>query len=190
MVQNRHSRILPTAPHHVWELLTNVPYELISSAPYEGNGVFPDAWGGFRAPSGFIPNAPAGHGPFNYIVKTVEPGRRLMFKSVDGKSEFGFVMEQQRDHTKVSYVLDMPLHGKEYFRYQLVGRHLHNAWINDVFDNIERAVTLQLAQPAQWSPWVKLLRRFIGTVKVYDHTWNEGKPDTVPGKPEKIMATL
>ncbi|MEM1418366.1 MAG: SRPBCC family protein, partial [Myxococcota bacterium] len=45
--------------------------------------------------------------------------------------------------------------------WSLVVRPLHDALIEDAFDNAERALTGDVARPARWSLRVRLLRRVL-----------------------------
>jgi hypothetical protein len=60
--------------------------------------------------------------------------------------------------TLLRHVLDWQLSGPMFLAWPLVIRWAHDAVVEEMFDNAERAAGHELARPARRSPWVRLLR--------------------------------
>ncbi|MFJ5988546.1 SRPBCC family protein [Lentzea sp. NPDC092896] len=119
--------------------------------------LWPPAWGRqeFDRPLGV--GADGGHGPIRYHCTSFTPGESITFAFREGHgthtlSASGTVIRHE-------LVGDFPLAAR--IRWALVVRWLHDACLEDLFDNFERAAGREPATPARWSPWVRLVRRVI-----------------------------
>ncbi|MDX8145178.1 SRPBCC family protein [Lentzea sp. BCCO 10_0061] len=122
--------------------------------------LWPPAWGKqeFDRPLGV--GADGGHGPIRYRCTEFKPGESITFEftEVSGThtlSASGTVIRHE-------LIGDFDLAAR--LRWALVVRWLHDACLEDLFDNFERAAGREPAAPARWSPWVRLVRRVIGAV--------------------------
>ncbi|MDF0530722.1 DUF2867 domain-containing protein [Tsukamurella sp. 8F] len=105
--------------------------------------------------------ADGGHGPIRYRVVDYEPGRRVRFEfhstpGVSGHHEL--VVSPDGDGSLVRHILTArspwPLG-------LILGEtlmHLHDACVEDMLDNAERAATGTVRAPSRWSPRVRALR--------------------------------
>lgn len=120
--------------------------------------LWPPAWGKqeFDRPLGV--GADGGHGPIRYHCTSFTPGESITFAFRDGHGTH--TLSASGTVVRHDLVGDFPLVAR--IRWTLVVRWLHDACLEDLFDNFERAAGREPAAPARWSPWVRLVRRVIG----------------------------
>lgn len=126
------------------------------------------AWPPVRFDRPLAVGADGGHarGRIRYAVTGYEPGRRVRFTFgssglVRGHHEFT-IEPQGATRCVLRHVLDVEPKGpRAALALSLVVRWLHDAVLEDLLDNAERAATGTLARPARWSPWVRVLRRTL-----------------------------
>lgn len=130
--------------------------------------------------------ADGGHGPIPYTVAAYEPGRRIRFRfdpalGIDGHHEL-VVEPVATDRCVLRHELEGEAHGAVFLRWMCVLRWLHDALIEDLFDNAQQAITGKVVRPARWSPWVRLLRRTAARRRgrQQHHTRNESS--TMPSR--------
>ncbi|WP_052665231.1 DUF2867 domain-containing protein [Nitriliruptor alkaliphilus] len=104
--------------------------------------------------------ADGGHGPVRYWVSEHEPGRRVRFTfhpgfGLDGHHELT-VDPLGPDRCVVRHVLEARTTGAMRLLVPTVVRWLHDAEVEDLLDGMERVATGEVADPARWSPWVRL----------------------------------
>jgi hypothetical protein len=106
--------------------------------------------------------AAGGHGPIRYRVTAHEPGRRVEFTIEPGLGLHGrhtFTAEPAGARgTLLRHVAEGRLSGPMVLAWPLAVRWGHDAVLEDLLDNAERAVGHPPARPARWSPWVRMLR--------------------------------
>jgi hypothetical protein len=107
--------------------------------------------------------ADGGHGPIRYRVTAYEPGRRVRCTfdprmGVDGYHE-AVVEAIGSDRCVLRHELQGQASASMYVRWTFIIRCFHDALIEDLLDNAERAATGTVLHPARWSAWVRLLRR-------------------------------
>lgn len=105
--------------------------------------------------------ADGGHGPIRYWVSDYEPGRRVRFTfhpeaGLDGYHELA-VEPRGRGRCVIRHTLDGSGRGWVRVVAPVVLRPLHDAVVEDMFDNAELAATGRVGTPARWSWWVRLL---------------------------------
>ncbi|WP_222851678.1 DUF2867 domain-containing protein [Phytoactinopolyspora mesophila] len=121
------------------------------------------AWVPMRFDRPLQVGADGGHGEVRYWVSAYEPGRRIEFTfhpetGITGRHELS--VEPIADgRCVVRHVLEARPRGVMRVLVPLVVRWLHDAVLEDLLDNAELAATGRVAQPARWSPWVRLWRR-------------------------------
>lgn len=129
--------------------------ELLQRVHEPESGVWPaDAWPPLRLDRGLEPGSSGGHGPIRYAVDERTPTRvRFAFapdSGLVGWHEFRIeedvlVHELHLDHPSRSLrLLILPL---------------HDALIEDLFDNMVALGREESPPPRRWSPRVRLLRR-------------------------------
>jgi len=122
--------------------------------------LWPPAWGKqeFDRPLGV--GADGGHGPIRYHCTSFTPGESITFAFREGHGTH--TLSASGTVVRHELVGDFPLATR--IRWALVVRWLHDACLEDLFDNFERAAGREPAAPARWSPWVRLVRRVIGAL--------------------------
>jgi len=109
--------------------------------------------------------ATGGHGAIRYSVIAYEPGKKVTFEFI---SPLGFegthwfeIVSHGSSGTILRHTIDMSLVGSALLSWPIVVRPLHDALVEDALTNAQVALGEQ-PTPARWSPWVRLLRGFVG----------------------------
>lgn len=123
-------------------------------------------WPALRLDRGLVVGSAGGHGPIRYHVSDYQPGRSLEFTfeptmGIDGTHSL-LVEAPEPGVTILRHVIAGRLRGRMRWVWPLAIRWLHDALIEDLLDNAERELTGAVTRPARWSPWVRLLRRWLG----------------------------
>jgi hypothetical protein len=122
--------------------------------------------------------AAGGHGAIRYRVTAHQPGRRVEFTFDPGQGLHGrhTVTAEAAGPaaTLLRHVTEGRASGMMLAGWPLAVRWLHDAVLEDLFDNAERAVGAEPARRARWSPWVRLLHRL---------TADRAAPTSVPDTP-------
>ncbi|SFR20974.1 hypothetical protein SAMN04488564_105408 [Lentzea waywayandensis] len=119
--------------------------------------LWPPAWGKqeFDRPLGV--GADGGHGPIRYRCTSFTPGESITFAFREGDGTH--TLSASGTVVRHELIGDFSLASR--IRWALVIRWLHDACLEDLFDNFERAAGREPATPARWSPWVRLVRRVV-----------------------------
>ncbi|MEJ7703100.1 MAG: hypothetical protein WKF47_05360 [Geodermatophilaceae bacterium] len=152
-------------------------HERVIAAPAEAVGVLLDGLGSdrdrlwpapawppmqFDRPLGV--GADGGHDEIRYAVSAYEPGRRVTFRfhPVTGLDGFHALEVEPIDGATcvLRHVLEAQPRGRMRLLTPTVVRWLHDAVVEDLLDNAERAATGTVARPYRYSVWVRLLRWF------------------------------
>lgn len=155
-VLNVHERLLPAGPAEVGALL--------DSLATDADRLWPGAdWPPMRLAGGLAPGSSGGHGPVRYTVCAYAPGQWVRFVFGGPRGFHGFheysVHPVDAEHAVLRHTLTMHARGPARLTWPLAYRHFHDAVLEDSLDHAERAVTGQVARPARWSRYVRLLRR-------------------------------
>jgi hypothetical protein len=156
MVCNVHERLVPAPLAEVGPLLDRLggPDDVLWPSP---------AWVPMVLDGPVAVGVAGGHGPIRYRVTAYEPGRRVdfVFDPRTGlRGTHTFTAEAAGpDATLLRHVLAGRLGGVARLTWPLAIRWLHDAVLEDLFDNAVCAVGARPARPARWSPWVRLVRR-------------------------------
>ena len=110
--------------------------------------------------------ADGGHDDIYYYVSEFEPGRRVRFSfrprtGIIGAHELSLDALDER-RTRIRHVLIGRTRGAMRLMFSAAVEPLHDAVIEDLFDNAEREVTGSVIRPTSWSPRVRVLRRLTG----------------------------
>lgn len=155
MVRNVHERIVPAPIERVGPLLDRIggPHDVLWPSP----GWQPMVLDG---PPGV--GTAGGHGEIRYRVTGYVPGRRIEFAFAPETGLLGrhtFTAEPAGpDRTLLRHVIDGRLAGLARLTWPLAIRWAHDAVLEELFDNAERAVGAEPERPARRSAWVRLLR--------------------------------
>ncbi|GEK79429.1 SRPBCC family protein [Agrococcus baldri] len=129
MVKNVHERIVAGTPEAVWSVLA------------DPGSLYPASSGSFELPDGLYPGAPVRHDGTRYRVAEVEPGRRLWFdvgRSMRGGH--GFELRPVEGGTLVRHSIDGRLGGLLGVLWPITVRRQHDAALEGMLDNLERAM--------------------------------------------------
>lgn len=159
MVVNVHERTVRASTVEVGELLDG-----LSSFR---DRLWPTQWPPMRFDGPLRAGSSGGHGPVRYVVESVEPGRRVVFRftrprGFQGTHEFS-VHDAGAGQTTLRHTLKIRPHGCAHASWPLLWRPLHDALMEDCMD---RAVAqLTTSSPGSvWSLRVRLLRACAATV--------------------------
>lgn len=170
-VHNVHERLVQAPVEEVGPLLDRLggPDDVLWPSP---------AWSPMVLDRPMAVGAAGGHDSFRYRVTRYEPGRLVEFTADPGQGLSGrhtFTAEPAGPaSTRVRHVLDARSTGAMRLGWPLVVRWLHDAHLEDLFDNAERAVGGEPERPASWSPWVRVLMRLAA---------ERAQPTAVPDTP-------
>lgn len=107
--------------------------------------------------------AVGGHGPIRYRVTAHVPGRMVEFTVDPGVGLVGthtFVVEPVGpSRTRLRHAIEGSTAGWMRLAWPSAVRWLHDAVLEDLLDRAERVAGTGPQRPAQWSRWVRLLRR-------------------------------
>jgi hypothetical protein len=143
VVRNVHERELPVP---AWPFVERI------------QELWPRQWGTLEFDRPLGVGADGGHGPIRYRCTQVTPGESITFEFTELSGTHTF--------SAAGNVLRHELIGDFGFadrlRWALVIRWLHDACLEDLLDNCERAAGRAPAAPARWPIWVRLVRRVSG----------------------------
>lgn len=119
-------------------------------------------WPALHLDHGLAIGSPGRHGPISYHVESFAPGRRTRWVftpdvGLAGYNEFS-VREGGPGQAVITDELTGRLHGRMVLVWPVGLRWLHEALINDLFDNIERAATGRVRRPRRHNVWVRTIR--------------------------------
>ncbi|HWG99592.1 MAG TPA: SRPBCC family protein [Pilimelia sp.] len=163
-MRNVRHRLIAAPAAQVWSV--------VSGLAGPDDAVWPAAdWPRLVMDRGLAVGSRGGHGPIRYRCVRHEPGRLLRFDFAPTTGLHGHhtltVAAVGPDHCRLAVVVDARLHDRMRILWPTMVRWLHEALMEDLFDNIERAATGGLhGAPAQWTRWVRLVRRLRGATPV------------------------
>lgn len=166
-MESARSEVLNMSWYNVHERTIEAPSEevgaLLDRLGSEGDPLWPRAWQPMRLDRPLQVGAEGGHGGVRYRVSEYEPGRRVRFTfhpatGIDGYHEL-VVEPFGEGRCVLRHVLEGEARGVMRVLVPLMVEALHDAVLEDLLDNAERAATGVVARPAQWSRWVRLARR-------------------------------
>lgn len=155
MMINLHERVLAAPADTVGPLLDRLagPADVLWPAL---------AWPPIRLDRPLAVGADGGHGRIRYMVTGYEPGRRVEFRfhpamGLDGCHSFE-IEPVDGDSCVLRHLVVARPKGRMRVLVPLVVRWLHDALLEDLLDNAERAATGTVIRPYRYTPWVRLLR--------------------------------
>lgn len=152
---------------NIHERTIDAPVEVVGALldrlATENDPLWPDRWLPMRLDRPLQVGADGGHGDVRYRVSMYEPGRRVRFEfhrstGIDGYHE---LTVEALDHhrSRMRHTLEGQPRGVMRVLVPLMVEQLHDALLEDLLDNAERATTGQVDKPARWSPWVRFWRQ-------------------------------
>ena len=155
MVRNEHARILPASPDQVGALVDR----LASKEDVLWPSVY---WPPMKFDRPLSVGAIGGHGPIRYVVTAYTPGRMIEFRFTWPEGFVGthslFVESLGPSHTRLRHLISMRLEGSARLFWPLLFRWLHDALIEDAFDNAEQYFVPNAPKRNHWSWYVRFLR--------------------------------
>lgn len=121
-------------------------------------------WVEAKLDRGLEPGSTGGHGPIRYTVTEFEPGKRVRLQfdptiGIVGYHEL-IVAPRGESRSELTHVIDGRVRGSMRFLWPVAVRWVHEAVLQDLLDNAERAATGTLTNgKSRWSPWVRFLRK-------------------------------
>jgi hypothetical protein len=157
MVRNVHERRVIGAVAQIGDMIDNLagPNDTLWPA---------DAWPPLQLDHGLTVGSTGGHGPIRYLVESHTPTREVTFRFADGMGIDGIhrltVERLSETEAIVRHELVGGLTGSMRVVWPLMVHWLHDALIEDLFDNAEAAVSSRPVPPARRHPLgVRLLRQ-------------------------------
>jgi hypothetical protein len=155
MISNVHQRLLPVPMEQVGRL--------IDAVAERGNALWPaPPWPAMVLDRPLGVGAAGGHGPIRYACVNYQPGRRAEFEfRLPTPVRGGHVLEliEHPEGTLLQHTLiGEPVGIAGAFAWTVVFRALHDAFMEDLMDRAATALGRPPKGPAQWSPYVRLLR--------------------------------
>jgi hypothetical protein len=159
MIRNVHERTIEAPAERVGRLIDRLggPEDELWPRP---------KWTPLRLDRPIQVGADGGHGSIRYAVTEYEPGRRVRFvfhpeTGIEGWHEFAVEPLDERRCRVRHVLLGRPRGIAMRILVPLAVVHLHDALLEDLFDNAERAATGTVRAPAGWSPWVRFCWRLV-----------------------------
>jgi hypothetical protein len=121
-------------------------------------------WPAMKFTDGLSVNAVGGHGPIRYKVIDY-PSKGYVEFQFQKPSGFNgihkFEITPLNDHkTEVKHTIEMKTTGLGTLSWIFAIRWLHDALIEDAFDNMENQLC-KLSKRSEWNTWVRMLRRIM-----------------------------
>lgn len=159
-VYNVHERRLKASPDVVGALIDNL------SGPNEK--LWPKGpWPAMEMDSGLRPGARGGHGPVRYRVVEYVPQRRAAFEFENTGLTAGldgwhfFEVAPRRKGAVLRHVIDADCGFKDWLRWLVMVRPMHNALLEDALDLAQEEVEGHVAKPAKWGVSVRCIRWLV-----------------------------
>ena len=141
---------------------------LLDSLSSRADRLWPEQWPRMRFDRALSVGAVGGHGPVRYVVDQYDPGSSVTFrfKAPDGfDGTHGFEVRPLADgRTELRHVLKMEAKRGATISWPVVFRPLHDALIEDAFDQAERSLGVGPAEARSWSWYVRFLRQAVGLI--------------------------
>ena len=160
-VLNIHKRILNQPKPKV--------VELVKTLSKENDAIWPkDKWPMMKFKEGIQAGAKGGHGPIRYSVDKYDPNELIQFRFLKPVGFHGIhkfeITQLTPEKTEVKHTIEMNTVGTGTLLWILGIRSLHNALIEDAFDQLENHFTKD-QKSTPWNFWVRFLRNLFGKRK-------------------------
>jgi hypothetical protein len=157
-MRNTHERHIAAPAERVGEVLETLATDQDQLWPGE-------TWAPMRLDRGLEPGSRGGHAGIRYKVTVHDVGRLVAFAfdrttGIDGTHTLT-VVDLGDDTALLRHELEGRARGGMVLLWPLAVRWAHDALVEDAFDRAEAALGVGPATPAQWRPWVRLLRKAL-----------------------------
>lgn len=121
-------------------------------------------WPRMKLDKGLQEGSKGGHGPIAYVVEKYIPNQLIQFKFTEPQQFVGMhqfeIKPLNLAQTQITHTIDMDAKGTGILTWAIGVRWLHDALIEDAFDQIENHFSTQKKQ-SKWNLWVSTLRLFL-----------------------------
>ncbi|MEM7711988.1 MAG: hypothetical protein AAF349_00090 [Cyanobacteria bacterium P01_A01_bin.68] len=153
-VLNVHKRIINQPKQKV--------VDLVSTLSKENDSIWlKNRWPKMKFQGGIQVGANGGHGPIRYSVEKYDPGEIIQFRFSKPSGFHGIhkfeISKIDYGKTAIIHTIEMKTVGKGTLFWALGIRSLHNALIEDAFDQLENHF-LEHKKSTPWNLWVQILR--------------------------------
>ncbi len=156
-MKNVHERIVQGAPAEVWEL--------VETLATSDDKLWPrDPWPKMKLDNGLTVGSRGGHDTVRYHVERIEPGRSVVFRfepptGLEGTHTFEVLAAGSA--TSIRHTISAEPTGTMHVAWPLMVRWLHDALIEDGFDNAEAALSGAPVNRSRHSFYVRQLIRAL-----------------------------
>ena len=160
-VLNIHNRVISEPREKVGELL--------NALGTKNDVIWPNKqWPAIRLNNGVSVGSKGGHGIIGYSIIEFIENDRIVFqfnkpKGFHGTHSFT-ISSLDQGRTKIEHKIQMKIYGITILYWSLVIRWLHDALIEDAFDNYENYFS-GTSKRTPWSNWVKLWRWILKSTR-------------------------
>jgi hypothetical protein len=156
-VLNIHKRVIHQPKVKIAELLGTLASE-------NDRMLATDKWPRMKLDKGLQVGSKGGHGPIRYTVQAYQQGEWVEFKfskpeGFNGIHKFE-ITALDAQHTEIKHTIDMNTSLKATLIWSLAVRWLHDAYIEDAFDKVEKQFS-NVKNAYQWNIWVRFLREVL-----------------------------
>ena len=156
MITNTHARRLPVQACEVRRVLELLATPLDPIWPH-------DRWPAIRLDHGIAVGSTGGHGTIRYAVEAVDQNQ-IVFRFTDPhglQGEHRFTVQPDGLACLVRHTIEARVDGRVRIMWLAAIRPLHNALIEELLDNLTRAVGCPVKRPARATAYARLLRRLL-----------------------------
>ncbi len=156
-MKNEHERTVQGTPAEVWELVETLATPNDQLWP-------PDPWPKMKLDNGLTVGSRGGHDTVRYHVERIEPGRSVVFRfepptGLEGTHAFEVLAAGSA--TSIRHTISAEPIGTMHVAWPLMVRWLHDALIEDGFDNAEAALSGAPVNGSRHSFYVRQLIRAL-----------------------------
>ena len=153
-VINIHRRIINQPKVKIAELLNTLASE-------NDRLLATDKWPRMKLDKGLQVDSKGSHGSIRYTIQAYYTGELIEFKFSKPKGFIGThkfeIIELGNNRTEIKHTIDMTTSAKATLMWSLIIRWLHDAYIEDAFDKVEKQFSI-VKNEYKWNIWVRFLR--------------------------------
>jgi hypothetical protein len=152
---NKHERVVKTEKSKIGQMLDEICIKEKTVWPR-------DRWPAIEFEKSMSVGVAGGHDGIRYTITKYIPGKYLECKFTAPVGFIGShtfeIIEIDNSTCKISHISRITPKGKIRILWPIIMRPLHDAMLEDLFDNVEIAAGLN-PNKKRWSFWVKMLRK-------------------------------
>ena len=156
-MKNVHERVVKGSTDQVWAL--------VATLATPGDRLWPrDVWPEMRLDHGLSVDSRGGHGMIRYFVESIKPGRSVVFRfesptGLDGVHRFE--LEPTKDGTVLRHTIEATPRAAMRVMWPIAVRWVHDAVVEDAFDNAESHMNNRAVQRRRPNPYVRQVVRAL-----------------------------